>query len=261
MRKEKANYHVPNLDRALVILDLLSKNPAGLNRNEIAAASGCSATMVYRIAMTLTDGGFLFRDEASGRYRLSSKLLDIGVAGADEHSLAHVAWPEMTALRDATNITVMLGCLYNGSEGLLLETAESRSAVRFVVEKGFRTRALHTGAGWKSMLAYLPQPQLAAVLAGLRYEALTPNTRTTREAVLQDLAEIRRRGFAIDRAEITEGIHCVAAPIFDRKGYPVGTLTLSAPAAQLPAKDFALRGRQTCEAADRVSAKLGWNKR
>ena len=101
MKKMANNYHVPNLDRALVILDILSKHPAGLNRNEIAAASHCSATMVYRIVMTLSKNGFLFRDEASGRYRLSLKLLDIGVAGSDEYSLTHVAWPEMTALRES----------------------------------------------------------------------------------------------------------------------------------------------------------------
>ena len=63
----------------------------------------------------------------SGRYRLSSKLLDIGVAGADEYSLAHVAWPEMTALRDATGLTVMLGGLSGDFEGVVLESAESRA--------------------------------------------------------------------------------------------------------------------------------------
>lgn len=259
MAKEANNYHVPNLDRALVILDLLSKNPTGMNRNEIAAASGCSTTMVYRIVMTLTENGFLFRDESTGRYRLSSKLLDIGVAGSDEYSLVHAAWPEMTALRDATDITVMLGCLYNGEEGLLLETAESRSVIRFVVEKGFRTKDLHAGAGWKSILAFLPEEALSSVLEKLTLRPVTPNTITSREAFLKELAQIRRRGYAIDHAEITEGVHCVAAPVFNRKGAPVGTLSLSAPAGQLPAKDFAKLGHQTCEAADRVSAKLGWN--
>ena len=260
MKKATNNYHVPNLDRALVILDLLSKHPAGLNRNEIAAASRCSTTMVYRIVMTLVDNGFLFRDEASGRYRLSSKLLDLGCAGSDEHSLTHVAWPEMTALRDATEISVMLGCLYGEAEGMLLETAESHSVIRFVVQKGFRTRALHAGAGWKSILAYLPETRLDTVLKGLTFEAITPNTVTSREAFLKELASTRKRGFATDYQEITPGVHCVAAPIFNRGGIPVGTLSLSAPADQLPVKDFPKRGLQTREAADRVSAKLGWKK-
>jgi DNA-binding IclR family transcriptional regulator len=261
MAKATTNYHVPNLDRALVILDLLAKHPAGLNRNEIAEAARCSATMVYRIAMTLTDGGFLFRDEATGRYRLSSKLLDLGCAGSDEHSLTHAAWPEMTALRDETGISVMLGCLYGEQEGLLLETAESRAVIRFVVQKGFRTKALHAGAGWKSILAYLPQARLETILRRLTFEAVTPQTITSRESFLKELAKTRRQGYATDRQEITPGVHCVAAPIFSRGGQAVGTLSLSAPADQLPVSDFAERGRQTREAADRVSAKLGWRRK
>ena len=259
MALTKKNYHVPNLDRALAILALLSRHPGGMNRNEIAEASGCSGTMGYRVVMTLADNGFLFKDEVSGRYRLSSKLLDIGCAGSDEYSLTQVAWPDMVALRDETNITVMLGCLYNNTEGLLLETVESRANIRLVVEKGFRTRALHAGAGWKSILAFLPEAQRDAILDQLDYQPITQNTLTSRKAVLKELQDIRRRGYATDNAEITEGLHCVAAPIFDREGLPVGTLTLSAPAIQLPDADFPLRARQCRAAADRVGAKLGWN--
>lgn len=259
--KELNNYHVPNLDRALVILDLLAHHPRGLTRSEIAAASGCSTTMVYRIVMTFLKNGFCFRDEGSGRYRLSSKLLDLGCAGSDEYSLTYLAWPEMTALRDATNITVMLGALYNEREGLLLETAESRSPVRFCVSKGIRTTALHAGAGWKSILAFLPADQQAVILKNLTYSALTPNTITSPKTFLGELAKTRKLGYAIDREEITVGVHCVAAPVFDRVGYPVGTLSLSAPADQLPVKDFSEKGRQVCRAAACVSRKLGWNDR
>ncbi len=259
-RKKSANYHVPNLDRALIILGILADNPSGMTRNEIAVASGCSTTMVYRIAITLTQGGFLFRDETSGRYRLSSKLLELGCAGSDEHSLTHLAWPEMTALRDLTNITVMLGTLYSDSEGLLLETAESRSPIRFCVNRGFRTSALHAGAGWKSILAFLPADRLSAIIQNMSYKALTSNTITSRKALLAELDKIRRFGYATDRAEITAGVHCVAAPIFNRQGYPVGTLSLSAPAAQLPVQDFPGRGKQVCESAGRVSEKMGWKK-
>lgn len=257
MAKKPNNYHVPNLDRALVILELLSKHSAGLNRNEIAAASGCSATMVYRIAMTLADNGFLFRDEASGRYRLSSKLLDIGVAGSDEFSLTHVAWPEMAALRDETNLTVMLGCLYGEFEGLLLESAESRAMSRYVAQKGLRVPMLHIG-GWKCILAHWPESRLAAYLNQATFTAQTSNTPVTRKAVLSALNTARRVGYATDESEMTEGVHCVVAPIFDRTGMPVGPLCLSGLAMQLPAKDFAERGRQVREAADRISAKLGW---
>ena len=258
MAKAEKNYHVPNLDRTLVILDLLSKNPKGMNRNEIATASGCSTTMVYRIMLTLLDNGFVFRDETTGRYRLSLKLLDIGVAGSDEYSLTHEAWPEMCALRDATDMTVMLGCQTSEFEGLLLESAESRAMSRYVATKGLRVSTLHVG-GWKCILAYWPKEKLNAYLDQATFKALTPNTPMTRKAVLQALEIVRRDGYAIDKAEMTEGNHCAVAPIFDRTGMPVGPLCLSGLTSQLPEKDFAQRGRQVREAADRISAKLGWN--
>ena len=257
-RAVKRNYHVPNLDRALQIVEVISSSPRGLNRNEIAAATGCSPTMVYRIMMTFADAGWVYRDDATGIYRLSRRLLDLAVAGTDECSLAAAAWPEMCALRDETNITVQLGMITSDGTGVLLETAESRHPIRFVAEKGVRVADLHAGAGWKSMLAFLPDEERARRLDGLSYRRITSTTITSRAALEKVLAQVRSCGYAVDDSEIVEGLHCVAAPIFDRTGYPVGTLTLSAPAEQLPQKDFERRAASVMAAAAVVSAKLGW---
>ena len=256
-KSEKRNYHVPNLDRALQIIEKLSACPTGLNRNEIAAATGCSPNMVYRIMMTLVDAGWAYRGTETGVYRLSRRLLDLAIAGSDEYSLVTVAWPEMCALRDETNITVQLGVLDADGTGLLLETAESRSPIRFVAEKGTRVTDLHAGAGWKTMIAFLPEDERAAVLDRLSYRKLTNTTITSRAAIEKALAQVRACGYAVDDAEMIEGLHCVAAPIFDRTGRPVGTLSLSAPAEQLPKKDFKRRAASVMAAAAAVSAKLG----
>ena len=257
-RPAKRNYHVPNLDRALQIIETLSSSPHGLNRNEIAAVTGCSPTMVYRIMMTFVDAGWVYRDDATGIYRLSRRLLDLAVAGTDECSLTAAAWPEMCALRDETNITVQLGMLTGDGSGILLETAESRHPIRFVAEKGVRVTDLHAGAGWKSILAFLPDEERMRRLDGLSYRRITSTTITSRAALEDVLAKVRTCGYAVDDSEIVEGLHCVAAPIFDRTGYPVGTLTLSAPAEQLPRTDFKRRAASVMAAAASVSAKLGW---
>ena len=254
----KRNYHVPNLDRALQIIEKLSACPRGLNRNEIATATGCSQNMGYRIMMTLVDAGWAYRDEASGVYRLSRRLLDLAIAGSDEYSLVAVAWPEMCALRDETNITVQLGALTSDGSGLLLETAESRNPIRFVAEKGTRVTDLHAGAGWKAMIAFLPEAERASALGRWSYRKLTNTTITSRAAMEKVLAQVRACGYALDNAEMIEGLHCVAAPIFDRTGRPIGTLSLSAPAEQLPQKNFKNLGARVMAATAAVSVKLGW---
>ncbi len=254
----KRDYHVPNLDRALCIMEKLAAAPRGLNRNEIAASTGCSPNMVYRIMMTLADAGWAYRNADTGVYRLSRHLLDLAVSGSDEHSLTAAAWPEMCALRDETGVTVMLGALTATDEGLLLETAESRAPLRFAVDKGFRTSDLHAGAGWRSIMAFLPEAERSSLLGRLSYRRLTASTVTTRAGLEKILKKVRACGYAEDNGELTEGVNCLAAPIFDRTGRPVGTLSLSAPAEQLPQRDFKRRAASVMAAAASVSAKLGW---
>ena len=256
----KRNYHVPNLDRALQIVETLSSSPRGMNRNEIAAATGCSANMVYRIMMTLADAGWAYRDENTGAYRLSRRLLDFAVSGSEEYSLASVAWPEMCAFRDKTNFTVQLGVLTEDGTGIILEVAESRNPIRYVEEKGVHTVDLHTGAGWKSILAFLPDAECASFLNRLSFRRITANTITSRTEFEKVLGEVRKRGYAIDDSEGREGLHCVAAPIFDRTGRPAGTFCISAPAEQLPETEFKRHAQSVMSAAAAVSAKIGWSK-
>ena len=258
-QKDKCNYHVPNLDRALQIMETLSAFPHGLNRNEIASETGCSVNMVYRIMMTLVDAGWAYRDAATGAYRPSRRLLDLSVAGSDEYSLASVAWPEMCALRDETNLTVQLGIITPDGRGLIIETAESRNPIRYVEEKGVWTVDLNIGAGWKSMMAFMPEAERERLLSALPFNKRTENTITSRQKFEKVLADVRDCGYAVDRAEGREGLHCVAAPVFDRTGRSVGTISISAPADQLPAKDFKSRASSVMAAAVAVSAKLGWN--
>jgi DNA-binding IclR family transcriptional regulator len=164
----------------------------------------------------------------------------------------------MTALRDATDVTNMVGCLYNDEEGVVLEVAESRNRMRFVVEKGFRTRDFHTGAGWKSILAYYPEARLQTIVKKMKFAKYTDQTILTPKAFLEDLARVRKQGFALDQQEATLGIHCIAAPIFNRKGEVIGTLNISGFTDQLPKKDFEKNGRLVKDTAQRISRKLGY---
>ena len=59
-----------------------------------------------------------------------------------------------------------------------------------------------SGALGKALLAERPDDELPEG----PYEALTPNTHTTRDALLADLAEVRARGYSIDREEGVLGI-------------------------------------------------------
>ena len=81
---------------------------------------------------------------------------------------------------------------------------------------------------------------------------------TIMKAFLEDLAQVRQQGYALDQQEATVGIHCIAAPIFNRKAEAIGTLNISGFTDQLPKKDFEKNGVLVKNAADRISRKLGY---
>ena len=91
-----------------------------------------------------------------------------------------------------------------------------------------------------------------------RLRAYTSRTLTDRNALLDELAVVRRRGFAIDDEEFMEGVRCVAAPVFDEAGRVVGAVSLAGPAFRLTPEAAAHQARPVVAAARSVSLSLGY---
>ena len=57
----------------------------------------------------------------------------------------------------------------------------------------------------------------------------TPNFITHPETLKKVLAKIREQGYALDNEEFSEGLMCVAAPIFNYSQMEVGAISISGP--------------------------------
>ncbi|WP_406631391.1 IclR family transcriptional regulator [Amycolatopsis sp. WGS_07] len=91
------------------------------------------------------------------------------------------------------------------------------------------TGQLHARASCKAVLAFLPEEQVATMFDGVPLEAVTANTITDFDALTVDLAAVRRRGYALDLEEFSDGVCCVSAPFFGENGLPAGAFTVSVP--------------------------------
>ena len=96
-----------------------------------------------------------------------------------------------------------------------------------------------TGVG-KALLAYEPPEFIDEVIArGL--SQMTPFTITHSEALRRDLAQVRRRGYATTKDEMTVGAVSVGAAIFGPDERPVGAVSIvvatkgASPSALAPA--------------------------
>lgn len=249
-------YQVPNLERALLILETLASRHGGLSLTELAGALGVPKNSVFRIALTLVNHGYLHRDPFSKRFSLTRKLLALGFAALSESNLLEKAGDVMRALRDASRETVLLGTLLDG-EGIVLDQAPGTHSFKFHVDPGTRFR-LHSSAPGKALLAFLPPPECEALLQRLTLTRYNERTLTTRPALLRCLEEVWRLGYALDRAEEYEGVHCVAAPVRDHAGYPVAAIWLTAPSIRMPEGELGEWGLRVAEHAAIISRRLGF---
>jgi len=88
---------------------------------------------------------------------------------------------------------------------------------------------VHSTAAGKVLTADLPPAALESVLAGVTFARMTPNTITSREDFLAELARVRAQGWAHDREENENSINCIGAPVRDASGRAVAAVSVSVP--------------------------------
>lgn len=258
MNDTKPNYQVPNLDRALSMIELLSQNPKGLTLTEIMESLDVSKNSVFRISMTLLQRGYILRDDKSKRFSLSRKLLTLGNVMPDGKSLVELSMDVMREMRDEIKETVLFGTLIE-NEGVVLAQVPGSHAFKFTVDVGTRFM-FHTAAPAKAILPFLPKADLEKHLKSMKFPKFTKNTITTLKNFRKVIEEAKINGYAIDDHEEMEGMVCIAAPIFNNNNLPIASIWFTGPSARIHQEDYQQYGKQVLDFADRISDRLGYVK-
>ena len=82
-------------------------------------------------------------------------------------------------------------------------------------------------------MAYLPEKEVRTIWEQTQVVQFTPKTLITWDALQEDLARTRQRGYAIDDEEHDLGVRCIAAPIYSWNGTPLGAMSISGPAVRM----------------------------
>ena len=214
---------------------------------ELARVTGLSAATAHRLLATLANDGYVTRGAGGVRYRLGARLFVL--AASAESPLVSVrerAAPAMERLRDAFGESVNLAVLER-RHIVYVHQVESQRSVRAFNRVGNRVLA-HACAAGKVLLAGAPAPVLSQMLGGFELEALTPATITDPALLAQQLAQVRRCGFAKDLGEQDAEVICVAAALPVPGLRPEAAISISGPAWRMAARDLDATGRELVRA-------------
>ncbi len=244
----------PGTERTLAILELLGRHRQGLSLTEIARDLDLPVNSVFRITGTLHNRGYLQRREDDKRFVLTNKLFDLSRPVVREKSLVVCALEALKRLRTDTGETTQLLISLN-FKMTVLEQCISSLPIKVSSTVGLQA-PMYSCAPGKAVLAALPKEELESFYDHVTLKQFTPTTRASRKALDADLAQTRKRGYAIDLAEGLEGIHCVAAAVTDEYHYPVAAITLMAPAFRLHEDQFEKAGQHCIAAAAEIRRRL-----
>lgn len=219
---------VEGVDRALRTLDAVAAaGPAGVALADLSATLGVHKTTVHRSLAALRHRDYVAQDPVTGRYALGPAAVALADRFFAEDDLPARLHGTLTALCAATDELVHLGVL-SGVQVVYLDKVEPERPVRVWSAVGRRNWAATTALG-RAMLAFRDTPDGA--LAGY-VGAVEPAGRVDAARLATELADARRRGYAVEQQENEPGIACLAVPLL-RGSRPVAALSITAPADRM----------------------------
>jgi len=242
--------------KGLMVLETVSKlggRAPGLD--EVAAMCGLSRSNAHRTLQTLAHAGYIARDQDTGGYRSTLKMFELGARQLSNMDVRPLAVPLMRALALQTGETVHLSVL-DGLDVVYIDKIDSVQPIQAYSVIGGRAPAYAVATG-KALLAFQQADYLAHYKSLL--QSHTRMTRTTEAALRQELAEVVRLGYAINRGEWRDGIGGVASPIFSGLDRPVAALGISGPLDRLTTEKMTQYVPLILDAAAAISRQLGYN--
>ncbi|MBI2903591.1 MAG: IclR family transcriptional regulator [Candidatus Methylomirabilis oxyfera] len=256
-KKEKADYVVQSVDRALDILESFDFNEEELGVSELAHKLDLHKNNVFRLLATLEVRGYIEQDKKSGNYRLGIKTFEIANVFLHHLGLRRQARPILEELVGRCDETGYLAVL-DGSDVIYVLMHETTQTVRIMLRLGQRLPAHCTAAG-KAQLAFESVDRLQLLFKDKPLRKLTDNTITSPDALRGHLREVARLGFATDNEEFELGVRCLAAPVKDYSKKVVASVGLSGPLSRFSMdrieKELAPLVK---EAGEKISERLGY---
>lgn len=255
MEKMKLN---KSAERVVDLLVLLSRSNSPLTLNEICTELGLPKSSGFELVQTLLYKRFIELDDARLKtYRLGLGAFETGTAYLSNMGIPHLARPLLQELNKQTGSTVFLGIEDQGKI-VYLDKAENYSMMRPTAKLGSR-RLMHTTGIGKALLAGFPDEKIQYIIGDGEIPAKTVYSKVTLPDILQDMREIRQRGYSIDDREDHLEMYCLGSAVYDQWNLPVAAISVASMYSNMTPEREEMIAKLVKETALKLSGLLGYS--
>ena len=243
---------VRSVDRAASLLIALGEWDGEAGVTELARRLGLHKSTASRLLATLQKRGLVQQDENSGKYRLGLAVVRLGGHAEKMLDLRSIAMPQLEAVARSVKETTTLGVL----EGNSLVTIAWSDASGVGHDRTGRNLPLHATALGKVLLSDRPEREVIR-LSKIGFTPYTSHTIVRVDLLLEELARVRKRGFATAFGEHEPTVNAVAAPVFDQRSSVVAALEVRASGNRIQASRIPVIVEMIREAAAVITTGIG----
>jgi len=214
--------------RPFNILEAFCAAKRPLSLSEIAQSTGIPVSTCHTVVHSMEQFGLLYFLSSRETYP-TRRLWDMAREINAHDPIATRCLPFLTALRDATQETVILGARQD-DRVLYLLVVESGQTIRYSSRAG-DFKPLHCSSTGKALLGAMPDEELAAWLQAHDLPRVTRHTITSAQRLRDDIDATRARGYSMTRGENVEDVMAIAAPL--RRGALTLGLAVAGPWARV----------------------------
>lgn len=242
------------IGKALWLLQALGDYPQGVQLAELARRGGFPLSTAHRLAASLVREGFATFDDGTRRYHLGLKLFALAARVSNAHGFAGAALPVLQDLAATTREAALMSVL-EGHNQLYVHYVKGPQQVNVIGEPG-RLGPLHNTSMGKVLIAFAPRDVRAELVENLPLDSTGPNTITDREEFADQIATVRRQGYAIADQEHETGIRAVGVPVLGPDGNALAAISIASPSFRMSVEDCVDIVPQLTEAARKLALLL-----
>jgi IclR family acetate operon transcriptional repressor len=244
---------IQSVDRAITLLETIAEAGGEATLTEIAARAELNISTSHHLLSTLVRRGYVSKVPGRRSYALGGRILEIGYASLRQIDLPQRAERFIERLNETTGETVHLVTLLGDTMKILATRAARTPGLGSMA----RPDGAHAKASGKAILAWLPEHEARRVTSAQGMIRFTPNTITEWPALDEELRQVRRNFYSMDREEYQPGLICVGSAVRDHQGAVVASISASTPLARATDAHIKLICDEVVGAAHALSAELG----
>lgn len=214
------------VNRLFSILDCLAESRGLMKIQDISHKLDINQPTIHRYLAAMVECGYVYQDTVSLRYGLTMKICRLAseVSSSMNMNMRMIILPHLLEISRQMD-TGSCFAVIQGTDAYYIDAIDKPSAIISSLMRIGKDAPLHSSGSGKIFLSQFTPSEIDEFIQLKGLPALTANTITSKETLLEELADIRSKGYAIDREECDPGVTCVSVPVYNYTGKIMGAMS------------------------------------